>query len=280
MSFLRSSSGKTGGLQLQDYRSSPTFYWALTGIFAALHLVMTMLPLFMLTSGEGFISIGLVTAVMIGFLLGPFYGTVSVTIGSGLGVILFNIGGILGPIVPVIAPAAGALVAGCLRTKRPQVVLIVYGTTFFAFLIGPIGLAALSYIWLHVIAMIMVGLYIIPQTGIWLRESMKLSESKPENTFFSLWILCFISLLADSLVGGTTAAYYFVFALSFPIDALAGIYNGAAFVYPLERIAVTFVITAVLLALDKALRKTPFESLLDQSQVYDSMDISHGDEAS
>lgn len=245
---------------------SSTFYWALVGVFAALHLVMTMLPLFLLASGEGFISLGLVTAVVIGFLLGPVYGAFSVFIGSALGVFIFNVGGILGPIIPVVAPTAGALIAGSLRTEKTIVVILIYSLSITAYLVSPIGGMAYIYIWLHLVAMLLAVLFILPKTKQWLRKEMHYERMNPEYNFLTLWLLSFIALLADSVVGGSLGVYYFVYALNYTPELVAGWFTGVAFIYPLERIAVTFVITSVLLAIIKTVAGSEIGSLLGISK--------------
>ncbi len=251
---------------------STTFYWALVGVFAALHLVMTMLPLFVLTSGGGFISLGLVTGVVIGFLLGPLYGGISVFIGSMLGVLLFNIGGVLGPIVPVVASTAGAFIAGSLRTNKPGIVILIYGLSIAAFLVSPIGGIAYIYIWLHLVAMLLTALFILPRTREWLKKEMHYDKMKPEFNFLTLWLLSFIALLADSVVGGTIAAYHFVYVTSYAPELVGGWFVGVAFIYPLERIAVIFVVTSVLLAIIKTVSGTAIGNLLGFSTEASELD--------
>jgi len=46
---------------------------ALLGIFTALHLVITLIPYSISLGGGAAISFGLVSAPILGFLLGPFY---------------------------------------------------------------------------------------------------------------------------------------------------------------------------------------------------------------
>ena len=93
------------------FSRSVAYPWALTGIFGAFHLVLTFLPFTVLGMGGGFLTWGMISAAIVGFLLGPFYGTVAVLVGSFIGTGVFNLGGILGPIVPVLAPTVGAFAA-------------------------------------------------------------------------------------------------------------------------------------------------------------------------
>lgn len=259
---------------------SSTFYWALTGIFGALHLVMTMVPLFVLSGGSGFISMGLVSSVVIGFILGPFYGTIAVLMGSILGVSIFNIGGILGPIIPVIAPVAGALIAGCLKIGQPRIVFVVYILGIFAFLLSPIGLTAVVYIWMHTIAAVLVLLLIFKKSSGWLNRRVEFKKDDVEGNILPVLLMSFIALLGDSLIGGTLAAYWFIHIVGFSVGDLSLWYIGTTILYPLERIAVTVVVTAVIIALMRALRGTQLSILLENTPNSMRFEKLHRDEAS
>lgn len=259
---------------------SNTFYWALTGIFGALHLVMTMVPLFVLSGGSGFISMGLVSSIVIGFVLGPFYGTIAVLMGSVLGVFIFNIGGILGPVIPVIAPVAGALIAGCWKTGQSRIVFGVYVLGLVAFLMSPIGLTATIYIWMHTIAAVLVLLLMFKKSSGWLNSRVEFKNDDIEGSILPVLLMSFIALLGDSLVGGTLAAYWFIHIVGFSVGDLSTWYIGATILYPLERIAVTVVVTAVIIALMRALRGTQLSILLENTPKSMRFDELHRDEAS
>ncbi|MHA1615389.1 MAG: hypothetical protein ACTSYJ_11130 [Candidatus Thorarchaeota archaeon] len=259
---------------------SNTFYWALTGIFGALHLVLTMVPLFVLSGGSGFISMGLVSSIVIGFVLGPFYGTIAVLMGSLLGVFIFNIGGILGPIIPVIAPVAGALIAGCLKIGQPRIVFGVYVLGLIAFLLSPIGLTATVYIWMHTIAAVSVLLLIFKKSSGWLNSRVEFKKDDVEGSILPILLMSFIALLGDSLIGGTLAAYWFIHIIGFSVGDLSAWYIGATILYPLERIAVTVVVTFVIIALMRALRGTQLSILLENTPRPVRFDELNRDEAS
>jgi hypothetical protein len=225
------------------------------GIFAALHLVMSLLPLFVLTGGGGFISLGLVSAVVIGFISGPFYGPVSVLIGSTLGVAFLNIGGILGFFIPVLAPTSSAFVTGCLRSGRYLEVAIVYAIGIAAFLLGPIGSVAYPYLWLHVIALLLVLSLFIPGVGRVFLNGLRFDDEKPELTFLAAALLSFVGLMADHLIGGATAAYHFIYLLGWDPVATADFYLLVALTYALERLSVTLVLAGVIAALTNTLQR-------------------------
>ncbi len=258
---------------------SNTFYWALTGIFGALHLVMTMVPLFVLSGGSGFISMGLVSSIVIGFILGPFYGTIAVLMGSVLGVSIFNIGGILGPIIPVVAPVAGALIAGCLKIGQPRIVFVVYVLGLIAFLMSPIGFTATVYIWMHTIATVLVLLLMFKKSSGWLNSRVEFKKDDIEGSILPVLLISFIALLGDSLIGGALAAYWFIHIVGFSVGDLSTWYIGATILYPLERIAATVVGTAVIIALMRALRGTQLSILLENTPKSMRFDELHRNEA-
>ncbi|MFW9800730.1 MAG: hypothetical protein ACFFD9_09855, partial [Candidatus Thorarchaeota archaeon] len=101
---------------MSDFRRSGAYPWALTGIFAAVHLVITLIPYSLSVSGTGVISFGMISASIVGYLLGPFFGTVSVLIGSYLGIFINPEVALLGLTTPI-ATATGALAAGLLRVR-------------------------------------------------------------------------------------------------------------------------------------------------------------------
>jgi hypothetical protein len=233
-----------------------TFLWALVGVFGALHFVMSMIPLFVLTGGGGFISLGVVSAVAIGYLLGPVYGTVSAVIGSLLGVAVFNIGGIVGPLVPILSTSSSAFVAGSLRNGQPRHAVILYLLGFLLFALSPIGALALPYLWLHAVALVVLLGILLPKLRFWFRQNLAVHTDRPEKGLLPLLILTFIAIMADHLIGGAVAAYWFVLILGWGVQPTALAYVGLMFAYPLERLAVTLVATAVIMALSRALDKS------------------------
>ena len=76
---------------MSGFTKSVAYPWALTGIFGAFHLVLTFIPYSVLGMGGGFLTWGMVSAPIVGFLLGPFYGTIAVLAGSLIGTGIFNL---------------------------------------------------------------------------------------------------------------------------------------------------------------------------------------------
>jgi MFS family permease len=227
-----------------------TYEWALTGIFAAFHLVLTMIPLYLLGMGGGFISWGLISAPIVGFLLGPFYGLISVAIGSIMGSMFFNIGGVLGPIIPVFAPMASALVTGSIRFRRFRAIPIVFFLGLVVYIAGPIGLVTIPYLWLHLIAALLSLSMLTPMTTRHLDRLLDPSENEPTPTSSVFaWLSGFLALMADHLVGATMSQYYFFYVLGFDANTLTTSYLATIFLYPIERVLASIITGFVLVLL-------------------------------
>ncbi|MGY5861959.1 MAG: hypothetical protein RTU09_06255 [Candidatus Thorarchaeota archaeon] len=247
---------------MASFTRSVAYPWALTGVFGAVHLVVTIIPYSLSIGGGGVISFGLVSGAIIGFLLGPFFGTIAVLIGSLAGGFVNPSIALFGLLTPL-APAAGAFVAGSFRMKGSRIksvalVLIVYILVFDLFILGPIGSFALGYLWLHIIAAMLVLLFLVPCVGPQLSDALHLEPDSGQSlNFFAIWLVSFIAVMADHLVGSTIASY--VYSAGMDPEALALLFMSAAFVYPWERLLASVITAAVLFATSISLAKTFFD---------------------
>lgn len=243
---------------MPEFIRSNAYPWALTGIFAAVQLVLTVFPFSFAIGGGGFLTLGLVGAPIIGFLLGPFFGTVSVVIGSFLGVMINVAAHPLAWFTPI-APAAGALVAGSLRVRKAIVAPILFIVGIAAFLASPIALLALTFLWFHVIALVLAILFMIPPLKSKLAEGLELSpDVGPAWGVLSIWMLCLIAVLADQLIGSAIGAFYFL-TVGLDVPTLAGIYTAVLLIYPIERVLASVIAAIILVAVARFLAKTYFD---------------------
>ena len=243
-----------------SFTRSVAYPWALTGIFGAFHMVMTFVPYSVLGTGGGSMTWGLVSAPIVGFLLGPFYGTLAVLIGSFIGTGIINLGGDLGVFIPILAPTAGALTAGTLRVKRPQIPILILIITIIIYLLSPIGIGTILFLWLHIVALILAFIFLIPKVSETLVEGMSLNEEiNPIVSIIGIWMLCFIALLVDHIVGSAFFAWWGPYVLGWEVDALTDIFVSLAFVYPIERIIASLIVGFVVITVGKTLAKTYFE---------------------
>ncbi|MGY5863948.1 MAG: hypothetical protein RTV41_05055 [Candidatus Thorarchaeota archaeon] len=242
------------------FSRSVAYPWALTGIFGAFHLVLTFLPFTVLGMGGGFLTWGMISAAIVGFLLGPFYGTVAVLVGSFIGTGVFNLGGILGPIVPVLAPTVGAFAAGALRTGRIRELFIVFLIATVAFVIGPIGIPAFMFIWLHLITLVVIGILLIPKLTNRLKEAVTFEKGRNLKLMpIAIVLFSFISLMTDHIVGNTTSVFYFHYILAMDVPTLVGFWLPITFVYPLERLLAAGILALIVILTSEAIVQAGLE---------------------
>ena len=253
---------------MSSFTKSVAYPWALTGIFGAFHLVLTFIPYSVLGMGGGFLTWGMVSAPIVGFLLGPFYGTIAVFAGSIIGTGIFNLGGILGPIVPILAPTAGAFAAGALRTGRVRELFVVFLVAIVLYIIGPIGIPALIFIWLHMITFGIIIILLVPKIYQMLKESVTFERGRNLKLMpFAVWLFSFIALMTDHIVGNTATVFYFHYFGAMDVPTLVGFWLPITFVYPIERLVASLILALVVIAAGEAivqsgleLPTTPWES--------------------
>ncbi|MHA1135544.1 MAG: hypothetical protein ACTSSE_03580 [Candidatus Thorarchaeota archaeon] len=245
---------------MSSFSKSVAYPWALTGIFGAFHLVLTFIPFSVLGMGGGFLTWGMVSAAIVGFFLGPFYGTIAVFIGSFIGTGVFNLGGILGPIVPVLAPTAGAFAAGALRTGRIRELALVFLIAIIAYILGPIGISGFGFIWLHLITFLIVVVLLVPKVYNRLKESITFERGRNLKLMpVIVFLFSFIALLADHLVGNVATVYYFYYFGATDAATLLTWWMPITFVYPVERLVATLVLGILVIAAGEAIVQTGFE---------------------
>lgn len=240
---------------MSDFRRSGAYPWALTGIFAAVHLVITLIPFSLSVSGTGAISFGMISASIVGYLLGPFFGTISVLIGSYLGIFINTEIALLGIATPI-ATAAGALAAGLLRVRKPIFIPIIYVAAMILYLISPIGLLVPELLWFHVIVFILSFLFLVPKISERIFDEL---EMKKTITARALFLFALVAVTLDQIVGSAIGTYYLVFVAGFDVSLVSTWYVAAVFIYPVERILGSIIIVFILKALVESLSTAYFD---------------------
>ncbi|MHA2228520.1 MAG: hypothetical protein ACXADL_05060 [Candidatus Thorarchaeota archaeon] len=245
---------------MSGFTKSIAYPWALTGVFAAFHLVLTFIPYSVLGMGGGFLTWGMVSAPIVGFLLGPFFGSIAVLIGSFIGTGVFNLGGILGPIVPVFAPTAGAFAAGALRTGHTRELFVVYLLAIVGFMVGPIGVSAFIFIWLHLITLAIISILLVPKIRDKLKEATTFEKGRTLLLMpLGIWLFSFIALLSDHVVGNIFGIYYFFYFGAIDAATLTVWWLPITFVYPVERLVASVILAFVVIAAGKAIVQAGLE---------------------
>jgi hypothetical protein len=251
---------KSGEIVMSGLSKSVAYPWALTGIFGAFHLVLTFIPFSVLGMGGGFLTWGMVSAAIVGFLLGPFFGTIAVLAGSIIGTGIFNPAGLLGPIVPVLAPTAGAFAAGALRTGRVRELFVLFLVAILGYVISPIGVSAFIFIWLHLITLFIIAILLVPQLMNKLKEAVTFEKGRNLMLMpIAVLLFSFIALMTDHIVGNTASVFYLFYFGAFDAPTLVGFWLPITFVYPFERILATIVLALIIVATGEAIVQTGLE---------------------
>ncbi|MFW9919620.1 MAG: hypothetical protein ACFFED_08475 [Candidatus Thorarchaeota archaeon] len=250
-----------------EYFKAGAYPWALTGIFAALHLVITLIPFSLSVSGTGAISFGMISAAIVGYLLGPFYGTLSVLIGSYIGIFINPEIAVIGLTTPI-ATAAGALAAGLIRIKKAEFVVGIYIVAMVAYLVGPIGILVPEALWFHVIVFLFSLLLVLPFTKKRLNNEIGLSKSTSTRALF---LVVLIAVCVDQAVGSAIGSFYLIYVAGLDIALVSTFWVAVVFVYPVERIIGALIATFILATLIESISSgyfrlpgTPAEEDLNQ----------------
>jgi hypothetical protein len=210
-------------------------------------MVITLFPANIPVAETGsYFSLYFVSAPVIGYILGPFYGTVSVLLGTFIAAVydpwaagVMGSMGILGALLAGLAPATGASVAGLIRNGRYRTVPLFFIVTIGLFLITRVGLLAFSFLWLHFIALLLSLLFLVPDFKNYLEDGLNLSDrTNYSRVALAFWLLVFISVMADHIVASVLRAYLF---LGVPAEFLMTLYTDVIFIYPIERVLASIV---------------------------------------
>ena len=213
---------------------------------------------------EGTISIGLLTAPLIGVLLGPISGVLAVLIGSLLGIMMNTASGVMGFFTPI-ATISGAFAAGMIRTGKGYGVIPVFIIGILAFLLSPIGTLAYGYIWLHLITLVLIVPLAIPSVSQFFERAFNL-EIQTGMQIIAIAVVCFIAVMTDHIIGSSIAAYYFVIVYFMTPESLAPIFVAVSFVYPIERIVATAILTVVVLGVLRGIHTTSLVQQVEEPE--------------
>ncbi len=235
-------------------KKSTSVHWALTGVFAALHLVISLIPYSIVLGTTGIISLGIISGPLIGFILGPIYGPISVLMGSYLAIMLDPAIAVIGPFTPL-ATGAGALAAGGLRTRRVLPVLAVYLASLVAFLVGPLGGIAYPFLLPHIVSLSIIILLLHPN----LTSRMPWETGNNTNGLskgLKIYPLSFVAVMVDNAVGNSLAAMYFIHIIGADVTAMTGIFLGVLFLYPVERLIAALIVASLYVVVRAAMIQT------------------------
>lgn len=212
-------------------------------IFAALQVLLTILPFTITLGVSGQITLGVIGGSLIGIVLGPLIGGLAVLIGSFVGVFL-NPGGAIFGAFTVIPPFLGAVGAGCVKNKRGYISGAIILASLLVFYAHPSGHEAFLYSWLHIAAMIVAFSPLAHIAGSSFRSG------KTARPVYGIAIAGFVGVLTDHIAGSSLAIWYFSPTL------IPEIWFSAMPVYPIERAAALALIVMITTPVYYSLRRT------------------------
>ena len=234
--------------------------WALVAILAALHIVLSVVPIFPIITpfGAGQIAASAITIPLFGIMLGPVLGPIAALIGGIIGSFLNPGASALFLGFGFIPGVVGAFIAGLLIKKSlypysAYLATIVYAILVLGFLFFPPNrpfASFLTFLWLHLILLCVLAVTVLLPP---IRKRILESETPWVWVFF----VAFTSTMSDQITGS-----FFFQAVSAPI--LFGgylppeIWIFIAFIYPIERIIVAIAATVIGVVVIRALSEIGF----------------------
>ena len=238
-------------------RSQRTKQIALLTIFTALYIVLRFIPFSILIGPTGgFLSLSDFLAPIIGILLGPYFG--------GLSVILGNFGAIgLGrPVtfygLDFLPDFMATISTGFLyqnRRSRWAIVVAINAALLGLFLVNPITqifISTIPFVWLHIVAFIVLLSPLSLMAAKWLQTVDK------RKMVFGVAIFAFIGAMIQHLTGNILFETVLAKPIgTIPIAAYPGIWTSVFLVYPIERLILITAATLIGTPLLYLLNKTP-----------------------
>jgi hypothetical protein len=243
-----------------------TKYIALIAIFSALYAILRLIPLGPMIGLSSSFSLSDALAPLLGIILGPFAGGISVIIGTFTAAAL-------GKPLPFLGldflPAFVNCVAVGLLIKRKWIPVVgLYAVLLGIFLVSPyslvlvqVGSYAVPFIWLHIVAL---AVLISPLS---FKAIANIKKFKIVYLAFSVAVLAFIGTMLQHLTGNL------IYQLTWgqPIGGLnaaafQGYWNLIFYAYPVERTIMVLITVLIGVPLIRVLKKSvlPFETPLNE----------------
>lgn len=222
---------------------------ALAGIFAALYAVFTVVPLFPIVGVSGArIALASIMAPLIGLVLGPYTGTLAVSIGGLLGWSFQPQSGAFG-FLSFIPGAVAAFSSGLLfkRKRAPLFVLYLGLFSFLAFYpnVGPVWLYP-YFLWFQLIGLLVLASPLTPVAIGFTREN-----DKPLRLGFGVGTIFLVSTLVGQIAGTLLFESMYV--------PNTGLWQSLTLLYPLERSLIALIATIIGTPVIEAVRAYGFE---------------------
>jgi len=230
---------------------------ALVCCFAPMQAVFSLVSLFPIIGAAGkFITMATIMAPLIGLILGPYLGTVAVSIGGFIGWIMTQAGPF--SFLSFIPNAAAALCSGLLYNRRWRASVVLYSALLLSSaFFPPIGPAWLypNYLWLQ-----FAGLIILASPLRARAENFTHKHSNLLELSLGIGMISFMATLFGQIAGsGMFEIMYWPTVYSQTEAWRVLVWQPATFMYPVERTIIALIATVIGAPLIRALKVNGFK---------------------
>jgi len=254
------------GLERRDWAMIPaetsrTRLVMLAAAFAAIYGTLRLFPIFVMIGGSGRVfSTTEFIAPLLGIVLGPYAGPLVAVVGTFLGIMITGRTNFFG--LDFLAPMMNALVLGLLMRRKWILSVIIYSvllalffahpsTLHFVSVPFPTGTIEFPFIWLHVIA------WVLLVSPLGRRSAEWVSGATRWKAIAATCLLALIGTMTQQLTGTLVFASMAVPLMGLTSQSLAKAWVAVFYVYPIERLVVVLpAATLVTFAVVRALKAT------------------------
>ncbi|MCK5389925.1 MAG: hypothetical protein KAJ36_05515, partial [Candidatus Thorarchaeota archaeon] len=163
---------------------------------------------------------------------------------------------------------------GALRTGRIKELFVIFLIAIVGFIIGPIGIPAFMFIWLHLITLVIITILLVPRFMNALKNAVTFEKGRNLKLMpVAIILFSFIALLTDHIVGNTVTVFYFHYILAMDAPTLVGFWLPITFVYPVERLLATVILSLIVIAAEEAIVQTGLELPLSPWDTREQLEI-------
>ncbi|UCC33035.1 MAG: hypothetical protein JSW53_04400 [Candidatus Bathyarchaeota archaeon] len=214
-----------------------------TSVFAALHVILSQIPLFYIFGAYGqFMPASLIVTPAIGLVLGPILGATATAIGGIASMIIT--GNMPLGVFSFLPGMFNALCVGLILRRKRYISAAIFAAFTTALALLPSLSAVRYYVWLHFIAL---AVLLSPASMLAVKY---VKEADQKKSVLGTGILAFVGVLIQHAVGS------FIFQLLTPLPQ--AMLETLAFIYPVERLLATIAATIVGVAIIRGVRASGF----------------------
>jgi hypothetical protein len=225
---------------------------ALIAVFAPWYTIFTLWPLFPVIGASGsFITMAVIMAPLIGIILGPYLGFLSVAVGGIIGLSLGQIGGPFGSL-SFVPHAATTFCSGMLYNGKRMTCAVIYAFLLVVFALYPVVGPAWLYpyfIWMQIVGLVIL---VSPLQSKAVEQTHEYTKSL--GLTFGVGIISLTAALFGHIVGDIMFEAIYWPNLISSVGAWKSTWQLLAWVYPLERVIIAIAAALIGTALIKALK--------------------------